>query len=92
MDITGIKFSNDVQYDGSCESILFYAEIGSKKIKCALSQTAVNDYYQTDDSKEKALENYINNKNYFQDLAKDLIRNDRFTESGEIFISKYNLR
>ncbi|MDP3261128.1 MAG: DUF1488 family protein [Thermodesulfovibrionales bacterium] len=92
MNVTDIQFIDDVNFDDSREAVLFYAQIGKKKIKCGLGQIAVNDHYQTTDTKENAIENYRKNKIYFQDIAKNLIKNDRFNENGEIFISSRDIR
>jgi hypothetical protein len=92
MDITDIRFSDDELYESSTEVIVFHAHIGTKIIRCVISRDDLNDHYESEDTKENALENYQNNKDYFIEIAKKLIREDRFNEDGEIVVTTYDLR
>ncbi len=92
MDNTNIRFSDDVNYDSSREHIVFYAYVGKKGIRCAISQQDLNDHYHTEDTKENALEHYQNHKDYFHGVANKIISDERFKENDEVFITSNNIR
>lgn len=92
MDISNLKFSNETSWDGQKEPLMFFAEVAGKKVTCRVSQIALNDHYQTEDTKEKAIENYEKNKKDIQKLAGELIEQDRFDEKGEIFIQSKHIK
>jgi len=91
MDITGIQFLEDRTWDGDRKCIVFYAQIGRQKITCAVSGSALNDYYRSKDTKAKAMENYRNNTKKIHHIAKRLIDDDFFDDNNEIFISSEEL-
>ena len=87
MDTEGIEFpGEDEHWDSSVQSIIFYACIGKKRIKCSISQIALTDYFHTEDTKEKALELFNEHRIRVNRLAERLIQEDKFNEKGKVFI------
>jgi hypothetical protein len=85
MDIKGIQFE-DISWDSARESIVFCAYIGKKKIPCAVGKTALNDYFQTKDTKAKAMENYQTHTKKIHNIVKRLIADDVFDDNNEVVI------
>ena len=86
MDIRGIQFLEDVSWDSARESVVFFAQIGKKKIPCAVSKNALNDYFQTKNTKIMALENFKIHTKKIQNIAKRLMAEDLFDDNNEVVI------
>ena len=86
MDIRGIQFLEDVSWDSGRDSVVFYAQLGRKKIPCAVGKNTLNDYFQTKNTKANALENFQTHVKKIQNIAKRLIAEDLFDDNNEVVI------
>jgi len=92
MDTSGITYSDETTWDASRGALQFYADIGETRIMCCIGRAALNDYYRTEDTNEKAFENYNLNKKFIHSIATRFIEQDRFNDRRDIFINLQDLR
>jgi len=86
MDIKGVQFLDECSWDSARECIVFHAHLGKKKIPCVVSKYALNDYFQTKNTKIKALENFKTHMKKLHNIAKRLMADDLFDDNNEIVI------
>lgn len=87
MNTEGIDFPlEDGYWDAGIQAIIFYAVNDETRIKCGISRIALVDFFHTEDTKDKALELFKENKKRVNRIAEMLIQEDRFNEDGGIFI------
>jgi len=86
MDIKGVQFQEDCSWDSARECIVFCAHIGKKKIPCAVSKHALNDYFLTKNTKIKAMENFKTHMKKIHNIAKRLMADDVFDDNNEVVI------
>lgn len=96
MEFNEIVFSEETQWNIQRGTVIFYANVDGLRIQCSISRVALVDYYQTEDTKDQALNNFVENEDAIYDLVEKLIRADTFEEDGSIVIhlatcQKYNL-
>lgn len=82
------KFLEDPWWDPSRRAVMFRAEKGGQQKLCAISDTALNDYFQTEDTKDAALANYHNHKEMVHSLAVRMIDDRCAKKDGVIFITR----
>lgn len=58
MVIGNWTFKEDPWWDTAHSAVAFVAEAEGRRELCAISQVALNDYFQTEDTKAAALANY----------------------------------
>lgn len=56
-------------WDVGCRAIKFEGMLDGDRYVFAVSGIALNDYYQTEDTTEAALENYLNNTSQIEFIA-----------------------
>lgn len=91
MNISELRFSEEIDWDHSHEVLLFFAYVEGRKVTCGISQIALNDWCGTEDTKVMAIANYNQNKQTVQNLAAKYIEHDKFNDRGEILILSADL-
>ncbi len=87
------SFGEEPWWDAEYRAIKFVAETaGGKRYTCAISDTALNDYFQTEDTREAALANYREHLDMVHSLAVRLIREDIQNDQGVFLITSKTCR
>ena len=87
MCVEGWKFQEDPWLDPEFQSVKFVADKGGVRHICAISYTALNDYFKTEDTSKAAFENFVANSGMVHLLATRLINEGIKNENGIVFIT-----
>lgn len=87
MYLEGWKFQEPPWLDPENQSVKFAADRDGVRQICAISYTALNDYFKTEDTSEAAFENFVANSEMVYLLAIRLISEGTKNENGIVFIT-----
>lgn len=88
----GWSFPEEPRYEAAYATVRFVAVNGEKRYPCAISQSALNDRYQSKDDRESALENYKKNADRIHEIAVRLIEQGRIHSSNVYFITSAEIQ
>ncbi|AIA73372.1 hypothetical protein FF32_00520 [Halomonas campaniensis] len=75
-------------WDHSREILHFrLADDDGEKVICGITQIAINDYFQTEDTREAAEDNFDDNVELIVNLADSLIQNNASDDDGRYLIT-----
>lgn len=74
-------------WDDSVSAMKFSLERDGQTYLCAISQVALTDHFETDDSKQAAIKNYHDHSEEVHLVAIRLIQNGQHNEHGVFFIT-----
>lgn len=81
------EFIKEPWWDAEYQAIKFAAEKAGVHRICAISQAALNDYFQTEDTMEAALANYHAHLSMVHSLAVKLIQEGTPNDQNVFFIT-----
>lgn len=81
------EFSNEPWWDEALQAMKFILEKADSYCTCATSQTVLNDYFKTEDSRDAAVENYCEHSDEIRLLAIRLIQDGLSNGEGVFFIT-----
>lgn len=87
MNLDQWEFHEEPWWDGEYRAIKFAAEKAGVRHICAISRVALNDYFQTEDTKEAAFVNYHEHSNMVHSLAVKLIQEGAPNDQNVFFIT-----
>jgi len=82
----------DLWWHPSTESIRFAIINEKTRHICAISKMALNDFYQTEDTKDAAFDNFEKDRHKIISIAVELANTYEPNEDGIFFIKSGNMR
>lgn len=87
MNLEGWVFHENPWWAPEYQAVKFVADNDGVRHICAISRTALNDYFKTEDTSEAALNNYSAHAEMVHSLAVRLIEEGILKNNGCVFIT-----